>query len=341
MSTELLLRPAPYQTIRDVAERMDQRATHTPGSTADLAVSLQDSDGPAIRFSPEGAHYEWPVTPAGLESVANWLGVPWTFVKGLDPDLAEALLNGLAARAGVAQVQVQHNDEGVIALYDPHVMPIEPVRYLILAGRVIDPDAPVDRAILTQREFLLDVVVPEGFDRGIGGDPAVGDITRGGLRFTQNRHKNMAPQVAPYLYRLVCTNGMELANAMPAIDARGSSTEEVLAQLELHAQTAVDRLDEYISQFYALRDTQVPNPERWLRRFGNEHGFSTRVLDRMLAMAPGLGDNPTEFDLVNLVTNQANDPSVGTGLLRDLQQSGAAAVSDHAARCDHCQHRLS
>lgn len=341
MSTELLLRPSPYQTLQDVAAQMDQRATTTSGSTADLQVTLTGDHGSTIRFISPSASYEWPVTQPGLESVCMWLGAPWSFLKGLDPDLAESLLNGLAARAGVAQVAARHNDEGLLGLFDPNVMPIEPVRYLNIASQVISLDAPVDRAVLTQREFLLDVVVPEGFDRGIGGDAAVGDITRGGLRFTQNRQKNMAPQVAPYLYRLVCTNGMELADALPPIDARGSSTEEVLAELELHAQTAVDRLDEYIRQFYALRDTRVPNPERWLRRFGSEHGFSTRVMDRMLAMAPGLGESPTEFDLVNLVTNQANDPSVGTGLLRELQQSGAAVVSDHAARCDHCQHRLS
>lgn len=339
MTTDLLLRPAPHSTLRDVGERLDDRAETVAGLTGNLTVRL--TDDPAINFRTlEGNDLAIPVSGDGLESIAGWVGAPWKFVKGLDPDLAEYLLNNLATRNGVTQVAVRYNDEGVQSMHDPHLAPISPMRYVEIAQRTISEDAPVDRLIATNREFLMDVVVPEAFDRGIGGDRAVGDITRGGLRFTQKRDKNMAPQVSPYLYRLVCTNGMELAESLGTVDSRGRSYNDVLAELEELAELGMSRLDHYIEQFYALRERAVANPERWLRRFGAERGLSNRIVERLTSAAPGLGDNPSEFDLVNMVTNLANDPAISNNVVRSLQQAGATVVAEHSARCDHCQSRL-
>jgi hypothetical protein len=46
------------------------------------------------------------------------------------------------------------------------------------------------------------------------------------------------------------------------------------------------------------------------------------------------------FDLVNLVTNAANEPGVSPRLRSQLQRVGGTVVTQHHARCGHCQSRL-
>ncbi len=52
-------------------------------------------------------------------------------------------------------------------------------------------------------------------------------------------------------------------------------------------------------------------------------------------------DDPSMFDVVNLVTNFANSPAVrndGGRLL--LERAGGSVVTDHATRCGHCQQKV-
>jgi hypothetical protein len=48
------------------------------------------------------------------------------------------------------------------------------------------------------------------------------------------------------------------------------------------------------------------------------------------------------FDVVNLMTNQANNPSIDvrSSTRRNLQRAGGNIVTDHAERCGTCHSRL-
>ena len=238
-----------------------------------------------------------------------------------------------------------------------------------MAERVLGTDrAPVQRLVDTSAEFAFDVHVPFDYSRGVGGDPSaesalsedllryswasnagitadskVGDITAAGCRFGFNRKANLAPWVQPWSMKLACTNGMETTMPGLKMDARGLGVEEVMAELEAMAQQAFAAAEANISHFYDLRNVPVDNPERSLRAIARERGIPDRSLIRMLDLAPSdmLPETPTQFDLVNLITNLANHTAIrndGGRLL--LERAGGAVVTEHAARCPHCQHAL-
>jgi hypothetical protein len=114
----------------------------------------------------------------------------------------------------------------------------------------------------------------------------------------------------------------------------------VLADLEAQARIAFAAAERDIDHFYSLRDQQVNNPERALTAMARERDIPNRSLIRLLAQAPTL-ENPTRFDIVNLVTNLANDPAIANdGGRQLLERVGGSVVMDSQARCPHCEQGL-
>ncbi len=207
-------------------------------------------------------------------------------------------------------------------------------------------DSEITRLVDSKDEFSFDVRVPETHDRGLGGDAPsgpgqVGDITAGGVTVKIDRKRSLSPAVQPYLYRLVCTNGMVAVDPGLKMDARGQSVDEVLAEFEALAEQAFSRVEDQISAFYDLRNTRVDNPERTLIAIAREQNIPDRSLAGMMRLAASeeMGDNPSMFDLLNLVTNFANSAQNPGGRFR-LEAAAGAVIDDHAARCGHCQSRL-
>jgi len=205
-------------------------------------------------------------------------------------------------------------------------------------------DAKIARLVDERHFFGFDVYCPfEGEQFGVGGDFEVDDLTAAGVRTEINLKQGLAPQVQPFSYRRVCTNGMETPMAGLKIDGRGNTVEEVLAELESMARLAFARAESDIQHFYELRDQPVDNPERAIRAIARERGIPDRSTIAIIDLASGedLPDEPTMFDVVNLITNFANSPQIrndGGRLL--LERAGGGVVTDHAARCSHCQQKV-
>src|SRR5581483_5520994 len=198
-------------------------------------------------------------------------------------------------------------------------------------------------------ELRIDTIVPEDFGQAIGGDWEVGDVTRGGLRFTQNRKANLAPAVTSYLYRLVCTNGMEVPETGLKVEARGGTVETVLAELELAADHAFRQVEEQISHFYNLRRQRIEGDlTQAVIQIARERGLPERTQIALANRVPSqldpqeLGHEPSMFDIVNLITNQANDPRLRSrrGPRRALESAGGTLVRHEADRCSHCHQML-
>jgi bisphosphoglycerate-independent phosphoglycerate mutase (AlkP superfamily) len=116
-----------------------------------------------------------------------------------------------------------------------------------------------------------------------------------------------------------------------------------MAELEQMAELAFSRVERTIEHFYSLRDQRVDNVERALRTIAKEQGIPDRSMVAMMDLAAGedMPDEPTMFDVVNLITNFANSPQVrNDGGRSILEGAGGSVVSDHAARCGHCQQKV-
>lgn len=327
-------------TLRGLAEEIHSEGTaQWGGVTAEMDVLL-DGERLGVRF---GSH-EVPMTSDGLEQLATFVGAPRSFVQKLPVDLQQTVLARLL-RDTSSNVTVRYGDSGINEMFQPGRVRLEPRQVVDSAIKVMGEQALVVERYYDSDDLLLDVMVPEDFDRGIGGDPAVGDISRGGIRVTQDRKNNHAPKVNSYIYRLACTNGMVVPDTGLTLDARGSSAEILLAELELAAQHAFGQVEEQIRHFYELRNQRIEGDvTQTVIRVAAERGLPDRTGLALARRVPDqlnpetLGREATMFDLVNLITNQANDPALSNrpGSRRALEMAGGSVVRQVHDRCGSC-----
>lgn len=352
----MFLREAPNSTLKDLAASVGEPGSTvaTTGTRIKVVVPSgsdaegDDGDGPLITLeTPRGKKMEVPFNDAGAEALCSFIDVPRPFVRRLMKngagDVAIDLMNTLLERNPQTVNARIDKERGLMWMRDPGQKIIEPHAVVEVASRVLGETAPVVEHFLSTGEFWFDAFC---FDRDFGDtSKKVGDVTKAGLRFAQNLHQNLAPEVAPYMYRLICTNGMQTRDDGLKIDARGSTVEEILADLESMAQRAFARVEKDVAHFYELRDVPADQPERAIARMASEFGLSDRMRLRLIDRVPtvlGSDGSASMFDLVNLVTNTANDPEVAgrRGNRLAFERFGGVAVDDHAARCGHCRAKL-
>jgi hypothetical protein len=335
----MYLSQTPTITLGEVVEKWSSPIERWTGPLSAVAVRLDQTDGKVVEF---GGHTV-AATGSTIDALAGFLDIPTAFITRVDPDERQWIMTQRMARSAERSVTLHYSEMGGITeAISPTAVRIEPRQIARAMSKVLPPESMVTSHSLTVSDLRLDVVVPEAFERGIGGDRKVGDLTHGGVRIGQDRKANKAPYVQPYLYRLVCTNGMEIADDGIKIDARGASVEEVLAMLEAEAQRAFARVEGDIASFYDLR-SQVVGPDKTgvLRRNAQDAGLPTRTIGVLEDTLPAVGsDDVTMFDLVNHMTNLANRPGIREGAARTLQRGGGHMINDHTARCVSCHQNL-
>ena len=338
----MFLRDAPEQTLSDVIDSVESTSTRTlmlsPGQ---VQVNI-----PAGVVSLDGTEFQ--MGADGIKAFGTWLDIPSAFLLRQEPEFQQQIVEHMLGRS-TKTAQYQVTDTSFTDLLDANVRTIPIERLLHAAGRAIDLTAPVRDFWSNSDDFRLDIYAPEGFDRGIGGDPKVGDLSAAGVRLTQDRKHNLAPQVQPFQYRFWCTNGATSIREGLKVDARGQTVEEILAEFEAKADLAFRQAENDIAAFYEMRSQRVDNPERTLLRMAQDNGLAPRIVTRLLERVPAMvqevedsdRDFVSNFDLINLITNAANDPAATRVGTRDaLQMAGGSIVTEHAERCGHCQSRL-
>lgn len=341
----LYLRDTPSLTLRELADALHTDTRQWGGVTTEMRVRRDEqTQSLSVAFGNE----EVPATNDGVEQLATLLGIPRNFLLEAPAHVKEFLLNEYL-RTNVANASVYFTDSGISEVVRPERLRIEPKALVEAAIKVVDETALVDSWHCDPDEFLADIVVPDGFDRGIGGDPAVNDITRGGIRIGQNRKNHHAPWVSTFLYRLICTNGMEVPETGLRIDARKNTVEGVLAELELAAQHAFSQVEQQVAHFYELRNQRIgADRTQAVIRIARERGLPDRTVNALALRVPDqldpevIGHEPSVFDVVNLITNQANHPEIRgrRGPRRQLQVAGGAIVRTESERCGTCQQSL-
>lgn len=335
-------RELPEVTLDNILDFVQQPGESVTASTLDVNLHLTGTDPRvSVRHGEERRVVELPSNNS-LVYFGDLLNVPTAFLKRIPHELAEDILNRLLHQKD-GQVVISY-DNDMQQLTGVHEATRQTVSLDSLVGIVRDVVGP-EGIILDwwsePTEFRLDVVSP--FDgAAVGGDRSVGDLTHGGLRVVQDVKRNLAPSVSKLMYRLVCTNGMEVADATAKVDARGTSIDELLDDLEIVARRLYAEVETDINHFYDLRNRTVANPEQALLRVARENGLSERVTLNLLEVAPELlpeGD-VTEFDVANAFTNFALSPHMAQGTRRRLERIGGVLVDEHVARCNHCSARL-
>jgi hypothetical protein len=341
------LRPLTGETLEDILAASTVRLAGWGGSTATIEVDLE-KDKPTIRF---GTH-EVPATKTGLDALGVFFEVPVKFLDRIQPDEQQYVLSRRIERSEERSASIRWTTEGIAEILPASARRIDPEELVAAVGDVFPSDSPVVQYVSTGEHFLLDVIVPDSFKKHIGGDRKVGDITKGGCRFYQDRKRNLSPSVQTILYRLACTNGMEIPDHTLKIDARGAETFDILSQLKTNARTALDQVNGQIKAFYDLRSQKLGDDRTGvLHRMARENGLPTRTVVALEDALPaylsadfGIDDvnQASMFHIANLITNAANSPVLADSLpsrLR-LERLGGAIVNDHIARCQMCHSAL-
>jgi hypothetical protein len=334
------LRDLDDTTLADLVPELDKRLTIWGGGVHEIECNLDD-DAPTLRL---GQH-EMAASRTGVLALASHCGIPVKFFDKLERDEKQFLLASRLQHTG-GDLTAEWNDQGIYDVYKAGQTRVQPHRLIEAALATFPEESPVVDWWCDADDMRVDVIVPMDFDRWVGGDPKVNDLTHGGIRFGQDRKNNLAPWVQPLLYRLVCTNGMEVPDLGLKVDARQASVEEIEALFEGEIRRAVDRLESDIQHFYSLREEKIDSdPTGALRRSALEQKLPLRTVGNLEDQFPGYfaeDGTATMFDVVNLMTNQANDPSIGlrSSTRRNLQRAGGGLVHDHAERCSACHSRL-
>jgi hypothetical protein len=300
---------------------------------------------------------EVPVTEHGMAAFGDLLQIPSAFLNRIEGPVSlktrESLMNEILKGTLHKDARVVSGPNGLVSIDEWGKDPVSPKDVIRVATNVLGEDAPIVRWIDTPAEFSFDAHVTEDHGQGYYADGVTAyadgnerdDITAGGLRFGVNLKRGLAPYTQEILHRLACTNGMTIERAGLKVDARGQTVDEVLAELEAMAQIAMGKVEEDIRHFYDMKKVAVDNPERALRTMARENKIPDRSTNALMDMVvtEEMPDEPTMFDLVNLVTNFANNPSMkNDGGRLILEAAGGAAITEHgkANRCGHCKQKV-
>lgn len=346
----MFLRETTGKTLSQVADDLNSEFRSWGGVGMEIHPHL-DADVPTFTLGNTNGT-EVVADAESIKALAPFVGVPAKSLLSLDADVRQMLMTEQLRRQP-QNLQVRYDDHGIREVFKASEMRFEPRAVAETAMHVMDPGAPVIDFVHSPDELLFDVTVTPDSDYGVGGDVEtdpqgrrVGDITRGGLRFFMDRKNNRAPGVQPYLFRLVCTNGMEVPDRSLRLDARGNTVDAVLAELESMAQQAFGQVEDQIRAFYELRNERIEGDvtQRMLQ-LARERNLPDRVAHQLATRIPELDENEgptTMFDLVNLITNQANRPDLRNSFSRrrTLEMTGGTLIDEHHARCSHCQRAL-
>lgn len=334
-------------TLKQLTGKLKVDGSTVVTTTSDISCQLSATDGIIIEV-PVGKK-KVAVTASGgsrdgIVQLADWVGVPPKFLERQDRDLQVLILNELLSR-NAGEVAVTLTDSAIQRIRDPHTISPTSADLVEAVARVFPATSEVIDFYDTSRMFQADICVPASSKLGAGGDPRKGDITRAGIKFGADLQHGKAPYIQPWLYRLVCTNGMEVPDPSLVVTLRGRTVPEIIDEMENLCQVIWGRMDHTIEEFYKLRDQKIEDKtaDTVMRRLISEHNLPIRGerFDAVIESATNLED-PTMFDMVNIITHEANNPDLDNNPAqrRRLEVAGGNIMGTYVERCSHCQSRL-
>ena len=141
--------------------------------------------------------------------------------------------------------------------------------------------------------------------------------------------------------RLVCTNGMTRRIPGSQIKLRGHTVPEILNEMENVARAVFEGLDASALAIQHSAETPVPGAvSDFLRVVGREHGINAATILRLQEQAASLPENPSVYDVTQIVTALANEDGLPVLTRRSLQAIGGDLTVDTERmvhRCHACE----
>lgn len=332
--------------------RVAQLADHLEGvseKTVDLTLG-------EIEVEPE---CRWVSLPGGTyafderteRSLANYLGVPTSYLGKCDPELKAYNVNHWLMRRPDAAAVVETVGDSVVSVHKPGLLVVPLSRVVDVITSTMDPDYEVVQLIRDDTRVHVDIITDhhvevEPDDRiedRRRGDRTVGDITHGGVRIVTAPTEMRPPQVLTYLHRLWCTNGSTSPAAEGAVRLKGHTVDDVIREMEQACRRVMGELDRKLLEYAELARTRPPgSPSRFAWQLGREYGVGQKIMDRVMERVHLLPEDATLYDIQQIFTELANG-SVSYRTMTKLQQLGgdlAFSTEQVTRRCGTCERLL-
>lgn len=284
-----------------------------------------------------------------MAKIGKYLEVPPSYLQKCPPELVESNLNFWFERKGHVEVRLDTAQGELTNAYSPQlkIIPIESV--LDIMSRQFEENDDVHEFRSDPDYFHVDITSPRFFVDvpGTGdeerGRPEVGDITHGGIRVLGRPSQGEKPIIETYTHRLWCANGATTRETDLQVTLRGNTVDEVLLELEENAKALLARLPEQFSKIKQTAEMEVPgHPEQFLLQTGREAGLGSRLLNTLVERASSLPENPSLYDVTQVVTSLANE-DVSYNARLGLQGLGGEyyhqpTLTTH--RCSKCERSL-
>ena len=290
-----------------------------------------------VTLRPGGGQRHLEMTTGGVQSLANFVGLPWNLAAKLRPETFGTVATELLGRQNRYALMIK---EGAITAV------AKPTEFCSLnPNRVLTAIEGGIRGIEYHRVLLLDNFVVSLELIGERREPVVaGDLMQAGAQVSFSPIGTVDPIVQSYALRLVCTNGMTNNTVLREFHygGGGGDGDDIWQWFRRSSREAYNSLNRIVERYRRMMDEQIPADQRalMLEAMLREAKISGEDGNAIRAMAI---ENPpeTSYDLMNLLTNATSHLLEDPRRVRTAQNAVASYTSEteHARVCPVCHSR--
>ncbi len=290
-----------------------------------------------VTLRPGGGQCHLEMTTGGVQSLANFVGLPWNLAARLRPETFGTVATELLGRKHRYTLMIK---EGAITAV------AKPTEFRSLSPtRVLSAIEGGIRGIEYHRVLLLDNFVVSLELIGERREPVVrGDLIQAGAQVSFSSLGTVDPIVQSYALRLACTNGMTSNTILREFHyggggGGGNEGDDIWQWFRRSSRDAYNSLNRIIERYRRMMDEQIAPDQRasMLEAMLREAKISGDEANAIRALA--IESPPeTSYDLLNLLTNATSHLLEDPRRVRRAQNTVASYTSadEHARVCPVC-----
>lgn len=293
-----------------------------------------------VTLRPGSGQHQLEMTKGGVQSLANFCGIPWNLAARLRPETFGTVATELLSRQERYALMIK---EGAITAVtkagDFHNLNPNRVLSAIEAGI---------KGVVYHRVLILNNSVVSLEIVGERREPVVeGDLVQAGTQILFSPIGSVNPTVQSYALRLACTNGATHTTILRKFygsgggDSGGNAGGDIYNWFKRSSRDAYNSIHPIVERYRKMMAEQVPPSQRalLLEALLGEAKITGPLANAVRAMAI---ENPpsTSYDLMNLLTHATSHLLENPNKIRQAQEAVAdyASATEHARLCPVCHH---
>lgn len=292
-----------------------------------------------VVLRPGGGQRHLEMTTAGVQSLANFIGLPTNLAAKLRPETFGAVATELLGR----------NNRYALMLKDGAITSVaKPTEYRSLnPTRVLSAVEGGIRGIEYHRVLLLDNFVVSLELIGERREPVVaGDLIQAGANVMFSPIGTVDPLVQSYALRLTCTNGATHRTVLREFHygggGGGGEGDDIWQWFRRSAQEAYNSLNRIVEQYRRMMDEQIPADQRAMVLEAMLREAKITGTDANAIRALAIEEPPqNSYEMMNLMTRASSHLLEDPRRVRRAQAAVQSYTSEteHARVCPVCHAR--